>query len=76
MHRNKKQENLFAQPFAEVWQHSPFHPSSRVATFLDGFMEGGRFNADRFWEFVTVVGSGKARKPTGREAATQVRRAG
>lgn len=51
------EEDRFAMPFAEIWQHSPFHPGARVARFLEKFVEAGRFDADRFWEFVTGAGA-------------------
>jgi hypothetical protein len=46
------QQHHFARPFEEIWQCSPFHPADKVAKFLDRFMEAGRFNAERFWEYV------------------------
>jgi hypothetical protein len=51
---SKKQ--LFAQPFADIWQFSPFYPSIQVAEFLQQFMRSGQFDADRFWAFVTDSG--------------------
>lgn len=63
------EEDRFAMPFAEIWQHSPFHPGARVARFLDKFVEAGRFDADRFWEFVTGAGIGSPRSPVGYCAA-------
>ena len=45
----------FARPFADVWQHLPFQPSASLSQFLDRFMIGGRFDAERFWEFVAAV---------------------
>jgi hypothetical protein len=51
---SKKQ--VFAQPFADIWQFSPFHPSLRVAEFLQQFMRSGQFDAERFWAFVTESG--------------------
>jgi hypothetical protein len=51
---SKKQ--LFAQPFADIWQFSPFYPSIQVAEFLQQFMRSGQFDADRFWAFVTESG--------------------
>jgi hypothetical protein len=47
---------VFAQPFAEIWQLSPFHPSVQVAEFLQQFMRSGQFDAQRFWAFVTETG--------------------
>jgi hypothetical protein len=52
MRRN--QQERFSQPFADIWEYSPFCPSSRVAEFLDKFVNAGRFDAERFWEFVTL----------------------
>ncbi len=46
--------NRFARPFAEVWQHLPFEPSASLAQFLSPFIIAGRFDADRFWEFVAA----------------------
>ena len=51
---SKKQ--VFAQPFAEIWQYFPFHPSMPVAEFLQQFMRSGQFDAERFWAFVTESG--------------------
>jgi hypothetical protein len=51
---SKKQ--VFAQPFAEIWQFSPFYPSIPVADFLQQFMRSGQFDAERFWAFVTESG--------------------
>ena len=48
---SKKQ--VFAQPFADIWQFSPFHPSIQIAEFLQQFMRSGQFDAERFWAFVT-----------------------
>jgi hypothetical protein len=61
--RQGEDDRRFAMPFAEIWQHSPFHPGARVARFLDRFVEAGRFDADRFWEFVTRSSVGAARPP-------------
>jgi len=47
--------NRFSRPFAEVWQHLPFHPSATLSQFLDRFMIADRFDAERFWEFVSAV---------------------
>jgi hypothetical protein len=56
---SKKQ--VFAQPFADIWQFSPFHPSIPVAEFLQQFMRYGQFDAERFWAFVTESGPLPAR---------------
>jgi hypothetical protein len=53
-----RDSNRFSRPFADVWQHLPFHPSATLSQFLDRFMIAGRFDAERFWEFVAAV-SGK-----------------
>ncbi len=50
-----KQSSRFARPFADVWQHLPFEPSASLAQFLDRFMISGRFDAERFWEFIAAV---------------------
>lgn len=47
-------QDRFAQPFADIWQHVPFPRSARLAEFLERFMESGRFDAERFWEFVSA----------------------
>ncbi|PYX82789.1 MAG: hypothetical protein DMG70_13330 [Acidobacteria bacterium] len=49
-----KDQERFSQVFADIWEYSPFRPSSRVAEFLKNFVVSGRFDAERFWEFVTV----------------------
>jgi hypothetical protein len=49
-----KDQERFSQVCADIWEYSPFRPSSRVADFLKNFVVSGRFDADRFWEFVTV----------------------
>jgi len=54
-------QERFSQVFGDIWEYSPFRPSSRVAEFLKNFVVSGRFDADRFWEFVTV------REPLSRE---------
>ncbi len=69
----RRDDGRFAMPFAEIWQHSPFHPGARVAQFLDKFVEAGRFDADRFWEFVTRAGVGSPRPPVGYCAAGRVK---
>jgi hypothetical protein len=51
-----RKKQVFAQPFADIWQFSPFHPSVQVAEFLQQFMRSGQFDADRFWAF--IAGSG------------------
>jgi hypothetical protein len=51
--RPKKQ--VFAQPFADIWQFSPFNLSFRVAEFLQQFMQSGQFDAERFWAFVSLA---------------------
>lgn len=51
-----RKKQVFAQPFADIWQYSPFHPSAQVAEFLQQFMQSGQFDADRFWAFVTETG--------------------
>jgi hypothetical protein len=48
----KQPQQFFAQPFADIWQYSPFHPKAQVARFLERFTVAGRFDAERFWEFV------------------------
>ncbi|HYL12267.1 MAG TPA: hypothetical protein VEV41_04500 [Terriglobales bacterium] len=60
----RDEQERFAQPFADIWEYSPFRPSSRVAEFLKNFVVAGRFDAERFWEFVTV------REPLSRERAS------
>jgi hypothetical protein len=52
-----RDSSRFARPFADVWQYLPFEPSAALAHFLDRFMIAGRFDADRFWEFVAAVNS-------------------
>jgi hypothetical protein len=47
--------NRFSRPFAEVWQHLPFHPSASLSQFVERFVIAGRFDAERFWEFVAAV---------------------
>lgn len=56
-----KDQERFSQVFADIWEYSPFRPCSRVADFLKDFVASGRFDADRFWEFVTM------REPRSRE---------
>ena len=51
-----RRTQVFAQPFADIWQFSPFHPSVQVAEFLQQFMRSGQFDADRFWAFVAESG--------------------
>jgi hypothetical protein len=63
--RRREEDDRFAMPFAEIWQHSPFHPGARVSRFLEKFVEAGRFDADRFWEFVTAAGLNNPRPPVG-----------
>lgn len=46
----KQTQKHFAQPYAEIWQYSPFHP--QVARFVERFTVAGCFDAERFWEFV------------------------
>jgi hypothetical protein len=48
------EEKHFARRFEDIWQCSPFHPSAAVGEFLDRFMSGGKFDAESFWEFVSV----------------------
>jgi hypothetical protein len=47
-------QDRFAMPFADIWQHLPFSPSANVAVFLQDFMDAGRFDAERFWECVSA----------------------
>jgi len=47
-------ERHFARRFDEIWQCSPFHPSAAVGEFLARFMRRGNFDAESFWEFVSV----------------------
>ena len=49
-----RDSHRFSRPFADVWQHVPFEPSATLAGFLDRFIIAGRFDAERFWEFVAV----------------------
>lgn len=67
----KQQQEFFAQPFAEIWQYSPFQPKAQVAQFLEKFTVGGRFDAEGFWEFVANPG----RKKPARRAGLQFRNA-
>src|SRR5690242_6510377 len=53
------QSNRFSRPFADVWQYLPFEPSAALRHFLDRFMIAGRFDAERFWEFVATVSQGQ-----------------
>jgi hypothetical protein len=75
----RREDDRFAMPFAEIWQHSPFHPGTRVARFLDKFVEAGQFDAERFWQFVTEGGGGTPRPPAshypGGRAKTGTRKA-
>jgi hypothetical protein len=52
-----RDSSRFARPFADVWQHLPFEPSASLGHFLNRFITGGRFDAERFWEFVAHVSS-------------------
>jgi hypothetical protein len=54
-----RESNRFSRPFAEVWQHLPFHPSASLSRFVERFMIAGRFDAERFWEFVAAVSGRK-----------------
>jgi hypothetical protein len=47
-------EKHFARPFEEIWQCSPFDPSATLRKFLDRFVQRGKFDAESFWEFVSV----------------------
>lgn len=60
----KQQQKFFAQPFAEIWQYSPFHPKAQVAQFVQKFTVGGRFDAEGFWEFVANPGRKKSVRRT------------
>ena len=60
----------FARPFAEIWQYSPFQPSTHIAEFVERFTVAGKFDAERFWEFVSRTG----KKPVQRSQAYLGRR--
>jgi len=49
-----RKNQVFAQPFAEIWQYSPFPPSAHLAEFLQQFTVSGYFDAERFWAFVSA----------------------
>ena len=49
-----RKNQVFAQPFADIWQYSPFPPSAHVAEFLQQFTVSGYFDAERFWAFVSA----------------------
>jgi hypothetical protein len=68
----KQQQELFAQPFAEIWQYSPFHPKAQVARFIERFTVSGQFDAEGFWEFVANPG----KKKPARRAEIPFRNAG
>jgi hypothetical protein len=49
-----RKNQVFAQPFADIWQYSPFPPSAHVAEFVQQFTVSGYFDAERFWAFVSA----------------------
>jgi hypothetical protein len=51
-----RKTQVFAQPFSDIWQYSPFPPSAEVAQFLQQFTQAGRFDAERFWASVSAAG--------------------
>ena len=46
---------MFNRSFEDIWQFAPFRPARGVNEFIDRFMEGPRFNADLFWEYVAAA---------------------
>jgi hypothetical protein len=61
------QQDGFARPFAEIWQHTPFQPNTGVAGFLERFQKAGQFDAELFWEFVAArVRGEQPKKPLSR----------
>ena len=68
---------MFNRAFDEIWQVAPFRPTRSVDEFIDRFMEGPRFNADLFWEYVAnaieqrkreSMDRGSSQEPTGNGA--------
>jgi hypothetical protein len=63
---------LFERSFADIWLHAPFRPSTGVEQFVKQFVEEGRFDAERFWEYVAEQLNGRTRKkatPSGKRRA-------
>lgn len=61
-----RKKQVFAQPFADIWQFSPFPPSPQVAQFLQQFTQSGHFDAERFWAFISSLGPTPPPSQTGR----------
>jgi len=63
------QKGGFDRHHADIWQFSPFQPNHGVADFVNQFHKAGQFDADGFWEFVTIgTKQTQLRKQPGRES--------
>jgi hypothetical protein len=43
----------FEQPCSEIWQLMPFHPGTQALSFVEPFVKGGHFDAEKFWQHVS-----------------------